>query len=257
MKNLISVLDFDQVYHPQTYFKNTNYQWINLLDVEHTNSYCEEEALLSIKDRLKQRKNRGVTFIGSGNYHYVTYLLMAEIQSPFTLVLFDHHTDMMSAPSDSILTCGSWVMRSLEFLSMLKKVIIIGTRDDLTETIPADLNRKVSVVSEEQVGSSRIEEYVKSSIETKNVYVSIDKDVLNQSEALTNWDQGNMRLSQIFSLMEQIAINKRICGVDVCGEYPYNAAERFSYENCQAIRVNDRTNSKILKEISQLGLQVV
>ena len=49
---------------------------------------------MHIKRALNRRKNKGITFIGSGNYHYVSHLLLEEINKPFTLILFDHHTDM-------------------------------------------------------------------------------------------------------------------------------------------------------------------
>src|SRR5699024_4536243 len=109
MDDLITILNFDHVYETQDFFHKANYEWINLSDVRNTNRYCELGSLKTIHERLKRRKNKGITFIGSGNYHYVTYLLMSEIKIPFTLILFDHHTDMIKPIHESILSCGSWV----------------------------------------------------------------------------------------------------------------------------------------------------
>lgn len=248
----VNILDFDQVYSTQTYFKKTHYKRINLSDIRNTNRYCERKSLASIGKRLKKCKDRGVTFIGSGNYHYVTYLLMSEVQSPFTLVLFDHHTDMMEAPCESLVTCGSWVLNSLENLPMLKKVVIIGTREDLIESIPKHLNKKVLVFSEEDIGQVDIKKYIKSAVFTDNVYVSIDKDVLDESEVVTNWDQGHMKLMQLLNLVRFIAVDKQICGIDVCGEYPYSPIASFGGEAVEAIEKNDRANFKILNTISKL-----
>ncbi len=248
----VNILDFDEVYHTQTYFQKTHYERINLSDIKNTNKYCERKSLVSISKRLKKRKDRGITFIGSGNYHYVTYLLMSEVQDPFTLVLFDHHTDMMDAPCESLVTCGSWVLKSLEKLPMLKKVVIIGTREDLMKSIPQNLNKKVLVFSEEDVGQADIKKHIKLAISTDDVYVSIDKDVLEESEAVTNWDQGNMKLIQLLNLIKSIAINKRICGIDVCGEYQSNPIANFCRESLEAIQKNDRANFKILNTISNL-----
>ncbi|WP_338078436.1 arginase family protein [Clostridium tetanomorphum] len=256
MEVSVNILDFDQVYQMQTYFKEAHYEWIKLSDIRNTNRYCESKALASIAKRLKKRKYRGITFIGSGNYHYVTYLLMKDVKAPFTLILFDHHTDMKDAPCESLVTCGSWVSKSLERLPMLKKVIIIGTREDLLESIPSYLNEKVLILSKEQMGQASIKEYIKSSISTYNVYISIDKDVLGKSEAVTNWDQGNMKLMQLLNLIKYIAKNKRICGIDVCGEYPYSPVLNCYPESLEAVRKNNRANLTILNTINKLEKKI-
>lgn len=252
MEISVNVLDFDQVYYTQTYFKKTHYEMINLSDIRNTNRYCERKSLVAINNRLKKRKERGITFIGSGNYHYVTYLLLSEVKDPFTLVLFDHHTDMMDAPCESLMTCGSWVLKSLENLQMLKKVIIIGAREDVLKSIPEYLNKRALVFSEEDLGQASIDQYIKSAIATDNVYFSIDKDVLKESEAVTNWDQGNMKLIDLINLIKYISVNKRVCGIDVCGEYTYNPISNFRPDSLDAIRKNDRANLTILNTISDL-----
>lgn len=250
----VNVLDFDQVYSAQTYFRKTHYKRINLSDITSTNRYCEKKSLITIDKRLKKYRDGGITFIGSGNYHYVTYLLMSEVRCPFTLILFDHHTDMMETPCESLVTCGSWVSKSLQNLPMLKKVVIIGTREDLVESIPKHLHKKVSVLSEEVVGQADIKKYIKSAIATNNVYISIDKDVLEESEAVTNWDQGQMKLMQLLNLVKFIAMHNRICGIDVCGEYPYSPIASFDGQTLEAIKKNDRANFKILNTISKIEL---
>lgn len=249
----VNILDFDEVYSTQTYFKKAHYKRINLSDIRNANRYCERKSLVSIDQRLKEYKDKGITFIGSGNYHYVTYLLMKEVKSPFTLVLFDHHTDMMDAPCESLVTCGSWVLNSLENLPMLKKVVIIGTSEDLVKTIPKHLNKRVLILSEEVVGQADIKRYIKAAVSTDNIYVSIDKDVLEESEAITNWDQGHMKLMQLLNFIEFIASDKQICGIDVCGEYPYNPIANFDGQTLKAIKKNNIANFKILDTISKLN----
>lgn len=253
MELSVNVLDFDHGYNTQNYFKKADYEVINLSDIRSTNRYCERKSLIAIKDRLKKRKSRGITFIGSGNYHYVTYLLISEVKEPFTLVLFDHHTDMMNSPCDSIVTCGSWVLKSLENLQMLKKVVIIGIEDKLQNSIPEQLNKTVAVFSEKKLGQANIKQYIKSAISTNNVYFSIDKDVLQESEAVTNWDQGTMKLKELINIISYISVNKRICGTDICGEYSYNPVSSFCEEGIDAIRKNDRANLTILNTIKELA----
>lgn len=255
MGSKISILDFDHTYSIQTFYKHSDYEWINLLDIKSANRYCEKKSLININERFKKRKNRGITFIGNGNYHYVTYLLIREIKSPFTLVLFDNHTDMLKSLFSTLISCGSWVLKALEELPMLKKVIILGARQDLIDVIPVCYNNIVSAFSKEKIGQGiEFNKYIKSEISTENVYISIDKDVLEKSEAVTNWDQGNMKLSQLFKLIKCIFINKNICGMDVCGEYDYSPIENFCPESIKAIEKNNKANLKILNMIREMNI---
>ena len=54
------------------------------------------------------------------------------------------------------------------------------------------------------------------------LYISIDKDVLLESEGKTNWDQGNVRVEQILKFTENYIKGRRLIGTDVCGEDPEN-----------------------------------
>jgi arginase family enzyme len=251
MKGLVSVIDFDQVYQTQPLFRKLDCEWIDLLHVKNANRYCELQSLLEIKKKLQKRQNRRITFIGSGNYHYVTYLLLSEIHSPFTLVLFDHHTDMMASPSTSLISCGSWVLHAMKRLPMLKKVVIVGVREDLVKTIPEEYKKKVSLFTSKDLGWCvyPIKNRILSAIPTRDVYISIDKDVLNQTEAVTNWDQGNMKLVQLLHLLQSIYENKKVLGVDICGEQSPSPADLFRREYIQGAKINGIANQHIFETV--------
>ena len=55
------------------------------------------------------------------------------------------------------------------------------------------------------------------------LYISIDKDILSESEGKTNWDQGNVASNQVLhfidAYMQQIP-GRQIIGMDICGEDP-------------------------------------
>lgn len=91
--NGVTMLNFDGTYRPQKRLFRFPHEWIDLSDVPETNLYCSGEALAEIERRLRRRRMRGAVLIGNGNFHYVSYLLIKEMKEPFTLVLFDHHTD--------------------------------------------------------------------------------------------------------------------------------------------------------------------
>lgn len=254
----VSVLNFDQTYHFQAQLKNPGYEWIDLSDILGTNRYCDIDAFKRIKQRLQKRKKRGVTFIGSGNYHYVTYYLLSEVKEPFTLILFDYHTDMMEEPSPSLLSCGSWVFTAIERLPLLKKGIVIGVHQELKKRIPQHLKQKVSIFTHEEIaGKVSCLQSIVSDIPTRTVYISIDKDVLDITEAVTNWDQGDMRLVELVSMLHYIAKQKKICGVDICGEYPLSPQAIFYRESQQAIQKNGKANLFLLNTIKKMNIEAV
>ena len=147
----VTVLDFDHAYLQQTELLKPNYEWIDLSDIRRTSRFCEKESLEAIYERIIKRRKKGITFIGSGNYHYVSFLLLTEIKDPFTLVLFDHHTDMMESPSESIISCGSWVLHALKYLPLLQKVIIFGVEQEWESFVPLRYKEKVKVISHERI----------------------------------------------------------------------------------------------------------
>ena len=56
-------------------------------------------------------------------------------------------------------------------------------------------------------------------IDGQPIYVTIDKDVLTRSDALTNWDQGEMSLSTLLGVLSRLLVRHRVVGIDVCGDY--------------------------------------
>ena len=50
------------------------------------------------------------------------------------------------------------------------------------------------------------------------LYISIDKDVLSQADSITDWDQGDMTLSQMLEMLTELFENHEILGVDICGD---------------------------------------
>jgi arginase family enzyme len=246
----VTVLNFDQTYELQPQLQRPTFEWIDLSDIQRANRYCEMDSLAKIRRRIQKRKNRGITFLGSGNYHYVTLLLLAEIQEPFTLILFDHHTDMMEDPSPSVLSCGSWVFHAIEKLPMLQKVIVVGASRELEDQNPPRVREKVTLFSYPYAGTlESLSHSIVSNVPTDTVYISIDKDVLDRSEAVTNWDQGNMTIHDLVRLVRSILTHYKVSGVDICGEYPLSPLGIFRADSGRIIRKNELANRIILDSI--------
>lgn len=237
----VTLLNFDDVYPMQRQLSRMADEWIELNDIRGTNLFCTDRARAEISRRLSRRKGRGITFIGNGNFHYVTYFFMKEIKEPFTLILFDNHTDA-KPPGDfpGLITCGSWVNEAVK-LPQVKKVFLIGV--DAERNLPLRENRE-KIVLWPVPGD---EEELISAIPTKNVYISIDKDVLDRHFAATNWDHGTMHLQSLLKILRTIIRNKHVLGMDVCGELPVPPAEAWCHTH--QLQLNERANLAILESV--------
>ena len=195
-------------------------------------------------------------FMGSGDFHHITSLLLSEVlerhQVPTTLIHFDNHPDWVKF--DGGLHCGSWVNSALSN-SNIQKVITVGvcSKDlrspewkgaDLSwlkqgklelypyehppSRVVADYGSGASYIQEDgalhwksiaTIGEGNFVGHLLSRIPSEAVYITIDKDVLASDDAVTNWDQGKMRLPYLLSLITEIGSRHRIIGADVIGDY--------------------------------------
>lgn len=69
-------------------------------------------------------------FVDSGNYHYVTRIFTDQIHSPFSLIVFDHHTDMQQPLMEGMMSCGDWAGMVLDQNPTLQQFILIGPAED-------------------------------------------------------------------------------------------------------------------------------
>ncbi|MFD1747342.1 arginase family protein [Rhizobium helianthi] len=195
-------------------------------------------------------------FIGSGDFHHVSALLIAEaaerFDGPLTVIHIDNHPDWVNFANG--VHCGSWVNEVVKH-PQVQKVITFGVcSGDLQwperkganlqnlvsgklELYPFDhppsrvrrnygegasyvqSSRRLNWVTMRHFGFTGFCEHLLQRIETTNVYITIDKDCLSPEEAVTNWDQGKLRLSMLLRLLGEIGAGHRIIGADVLGDY--------------------------------------
>lgn len=213
-------------------------------DIPGTNCYCDSLAEEEIGKRIVPFGPEGLHFLDSGNYHYLTKLWLELVKEPFELLVFDHHTDMQRPAFGGILSCGGWIREALETNENLKHVILVGppetameeTKRELLED-GEELIRKVTWISEEEFlqnvekpdgikklcGQCKENDLGADEKDPLPLYISIDKDILSESEGKTNWDQGNVASNQVLHFIDaymQQTPDKTLIGVDVCGEDP-------------------------------------
>lgn len=208
----VTVLNFDHLYERQHDLSERADEWIDMTNIPATNLCCTREAMAEIRRRLAARKTSGITYIGSGNYHYVSYAILKEIDRPFSLIVFDNHTDAKRSDQlPEVLTCGSWVAEAITRLPLLQQVVLVGVHSKLR--FDPGIQSKIMLLPD-----LKHPDQLLSSIVTDDIYISIDKDVLDEADFVTEWDQGHMRLKQLILGVHSLVMSKNVLGIDVCGE---------------------------------------
>ena len=261
--------------------------------------WSRERTMRAARQRIAAARPEGETLslIGSGDFHHLAGLLIEHAQDPVTVVHIDNHPDWVRlAPKWH---CGSWVNQALR-LPQVRRVVTVGPcSDDLVKpglkggNLPALATGRI-VLFPWQHAPSRVlhrmpdgpghryengflvwrnladmaptdaADAIIRRIETGSIWLSIDKDVLRDEEAVTNWDQGQMPLRAMLELIRALGANKRIVGADICGEYAMpahrNPLKRWEARMDQPRRNppdnhmltrNETTNRELLATIEQ------
>jgi hypothetical protein len=187
-----------------------------------------------------------VAFAGSGDFHHVTSLLIeraaARAGGPLTVLHFDNHPDWVRHARGR--HCGSWVGEAAR-LPGVAKVITIGVcspdigrrrsqrgdlsligegRLDLYAWRAPDGGEAVALEGRSwptitALGEAAFIARLAAEIPTREIYVTIDKDVLAAEDAVTNWDQGQASVGFLIDAIEAAAEGRRVVGADVVGDW--------------------------------------
>lgn len=179
-----------------------------------------------------------IAYLGSGDYHYLSYFLIKILPEKPFLILFDNHFDMDLTP-DNLLSCGSWARKVL-IENLIQGILVIGASQ---ESRPLNFwDPRINYISNPNIYID-LDEF--KQILTYSLYISIDKDVLHKSIIRTNWDQGIMKESSLFNWLLQIKTKGKITGVDFCGESFEDPVTNLSDKKNKG--EHKRINNKIVK----------
>ena len=210
-----------------------------------------------IRDRIKDSRKDAVTFLGSGDFHHITGMLVDGFSERACVISFDRHPDWtIHLP---FVSCGSWVTEVLKNRNVLK-VILLGSSsldksvfslyagdlgslaNDRVEIYPYSQHpstvffRKVpknisfdarrglffTRIFWNELNSKNLVEFflhVMKRLPSKKVYLTIDKDCLKKEYAVTNWQEGMMPLDELLLMIKLIKDNAEIIGADITGDY--------------------------------------
>ena len=179
-----------------------------------------------------------IAFLGSGDYHHVSYLLIERLRRSLQVVVFDNHPDNMRYPFG--IHCASWVGH-VSRLPFVSRVHVVGIASADVEGIHVIENRlaplraakviywcvgrdlrwlRAAGVRASKSFASTAEmlatfsEALRASDEP--IYLSIDKDVLAADVVRTNWDQGVMTLDELTAAIA--SFRPRVIASDITGD---------------------------------------
>lgn len=268
------IIDFTGIYENEGFTfhaEGSPRSLLRLNDVTGTNCICDDFAWAKIKERLLElEKLPYIRFFDSGNYHYMSKVLMdvmndKEKLPEFDLVMFDHHPDMKWTSYGEILSCGSWVLNALKDIEGLRNVYIIGADEKLTKEVQEEhpeYEKRVNFVKNmdafwdtwaaenSEVSDDGTEGSATGTAPDRRVYISVDKDVISRDELATNWDQGEMTIEELKKALDDLnsRFQGRILAVDVCGECTPDSEDLFTE---QGVASSNRVNQMICDIFSE------
>lgn len=244
-ENKIVIMDFSHVYEMENFYRKSCVVWLDCTDISGTDGYCDEGGKRAIRQKICSLPPEGLHFIDSGNYHYVSEFWMEKIKKDFALVVFDHHSDMQKPLFGDILSCGSWILNTLEHNTCIRQVLLIGLSREQEQTIPQRYRERIRCISSEELKEKATWKEL-SGLQTKlPVYISVDKDVLSENVVDTTWDQGNLTLAQLKGLLHLLIQTEEVIGIDICGECTAQLTSLSSIEE------NDNVNRVLLAFLSR------
>jgi hypothetical protein len=207
---------------------------------------------------LSPQLRNAATLIGSGDFHHISSLLIEQFRDPINVIIFDYHPDWDILPPklgcgswvtnilknhniQKVILLGvssgdissSWFHTGnfnslknnrLELYPYTHKPTQVVFRSICTDNVSLRVLKGFfcDKIYWRELKDMNLEDFMLgllSRLETKQVYVSIDKDCLKPSYALTNWEAGCFELGELISLLKLIKQNMDIVGLDITGEY--------------------------------------
>lgn len=211
-----------------------------------------------IEKRIEGSSRNAVTFLGSGDFHHISDILIGQFKEPISVIDFDFHPDwdIFSPP----ISCGSWVNHVLKRKNILKFILMGVSSFDISSfwiqagnlkslkdnrlqiypyahgpssvyfrSVPENASLKsverrlfLSKICWTELEKENLTEFfpgILKRLPVKKVYLSIDKDCLRNEYALTNWEEGMFSLEQLLFMLKSIKENLQIMGVDITGDY--------------------------------------
>jgi arginase family enzyme len=255
----IRILNFDDsLIKQQNLISRYQTEIIDLKDLgPRARIWLDKKTKKEIEKRIDGSAKNSITFLGSGDFHQVSHILINQFAEPICVILFDFHPDWDILPPR--LGCGSWVTESLRNKNILKFILIGASSKDLSspwiqagnmnslkenrveiypyshppsftffKRIPENFSIKmkkglfVNKINWNELKGKDLTNHLFSILKrlpTPRVYLSIDKDCLRNEYALTNWEEGMLSLKELLWMLKLIMDHVDLIGLDIVGDY--------------------------------------
>ncbi len=245
MKKHIDIINLDNYYLNMDFYKKFNYKVLNLTKLRGVSYLCSYDTLNKIRAYMTRIRPLGLTYLASGNYHYLTSIILEGINEPFSLVLLDNHTEMLDINYDGFISCGSWLSHVIENNKYLKEVYILGVSEKYLDDLDSRYYniKNFHIISRENLVKDK--SLINKVLPSYKTYLSIDKDVFSRNLAITNWDQGSMDFDSFRNLIENI--KHKIFAADLCGEDTINPQSSHRLVKAENLSKNNKLNNEICK----------
>lgn len=236
------LLDFDGSVHSTPLDLSLNFRALE--DVLRYACSFQDLQILEKEISTIPRDQRNLIYLGSGDFHHITYALLKRMDpgTKVHLVVFDNHPDNMIFPCG--IHCGSWVFHASR-LPNVSAVSVAGVASGdikgwhvlenhlgplrsgkVRYFCPVEVTSWASTMSRR--GICRLEGRLVDLLAERDpcpLYISIDKDVLAPSEVTTNWDQGVMSKESLLSVLREIS--PKVIAADLTGEFSVHRYEQL------------------------------
>lgn len=310
LNKTIRILNFDNsILKQNVLLSRYKHAVIDLKDIApKARHWTDSKTRSLIETRIVNSAEDSITFIGSGDFHHISEILINRFDQPISVIVFDFHPDWTVWPPR--FSCGSWVNEILKKKNV-SKLVLIGTssndisnfniqtgnlsslKNDRVEIYPythqsslaffkkippnasMEINRGVlfNRIFWNELKDKNLAGFIQTllnRIPAKKVYISIDKDCLNNNYAITNWEEGKLSLEELLLMLKLIKQNMDIIGLDICGDYSPVSIQggikriisRLDHpkdikanelEDSAITAINEDTNLKILQCLNKEG----
>lgn len=178
---------------------------------------------------LKEIEGKPLTVYGHGSYHHYTYGLVGNVMpqrtKEFLYIHIDYHTDAgvckskcncgtphgLHSKCGMSIGCGSFVMELKDHGA--KNFLFVGT------DMACGWKRK-EYIRQDQLLQSDYVSLLAEQLQRKrcqDVYISMDLDVLTNTEIPTGYGRGKITLRHLLDILTTIKEHKNILGADILG----------------------------------------
>ena len=252
-----------------------------------------EQALADLNDAPADEEP-AVTFYGSGDFHHVSLALLRRIRQPFNLLVIDKHPDWMRAIP--FLHCGTWLYQAAQ-LPLVRRIFHVGGDLDFDNrfrwlapwwlldsrkivVLPAIrsfergrwsevANQPLRPHPEVWTSNERLENLLEpyhADLQRWPLYISLDKDVMSETDAIVNWDSGHLALPEVETVLEAFlgAASGRLAGMDIVGDWSpvrvsgvlrnflhFTEHPQLAVNAAAATEKNRRTNLLLLQHVEK------